>query len=83
MTYPTGQLMAAEIFSEDWFGGLASTVIYAILGLVLFGLAFFLITKVAPFSVRFEIEDDQNTALAVVIGSVMIGLAIILAASIH
>ena len=55
-----------------------NTLIYAALGLALFALVFLIITKLAPFSVRKEIEDDQNTALAILIGSVMIALAIIL-----
>jgi uncharacterized membrane protein YjfL (UPF0719 family) len=32
---------------------------------------------------RKEIEDDQNTALAIVIGAVILGLAIIIASTIH
>jgi len=59
------------------------SVSFALLGLVFFGAAFWLITKITPFSVRKEIEEDQNTALAIVIGSVILGIAIILAAAIH
>ena len=53
------------------------------IGLVVFLIAFVLMTKLAPFSVRKEIEEDQNTALGIVMGSVIIGLAIIIAAAIH
>ncbi len=60
-----------------------STVGYTIFGLVVFALAFWVMTKVVPFSIRKEIEDDQNTALGVVIGSIILGLAIIIAATIH
>ena len=59
-----------------------STVIYALLGMVLFGLGFAICSKLAPFSFRKEIEEDQNTALAVLLGSMFLGLAIIIAASI-
>ena len=58
------------------------TVIYALLGVVVFGGAFWAATKVTPFSVRKEIEEDQNTALAIILGAVIIGLAIIIAAAI-
>ena len=58
------------------------SVIFVGIGLVVFLIAFFLMTKMAPFSVRKEIEEDQNTALGVVMGSVIIGLAIIIAAAI-
>lgn len=58
------------------------SVIYSVLGLVVFLVAFLLITRIAPFSIRKEIEEDQNTALAIIMGSVLIGLAIIIAAAI-
>ena len=62
---------------------LITTVVFVLLGLIVFALAFFVITKVSPFSVRKEIEDDQNVALAVVIASVILGSALIIAAAIH
>ena len=58
------------------------SVVYSVLGLVVFLVAFLLIARIAPFSIRKEIEEDQNTALAVIMGSVLIGLAIIIAAAI-
>jgi uncharacterized membrane protein YjfL (UPF0719 family) len=58
------------------------TLVYVAFGLVAFGGAFWLATKVAPFSVRKEIEEDQNVALAILLGSVIVGLAIIIAAAI-
>jgi uncharacterized membrane protein YjfL (UPF0719 family) len=58
------------------------STIYAALGVVIFGLAFWIVTKVTPFSVRREIEEDQNVALGVIIGAVIIGLAIIIGAAI-
>lgn len=74
---------AADIVSDAWLSTLLSTVLYAVLGLVLFAIVFLIIDKVVPFSLRKEIEEDQNTALGIVIGSVLLGLAIILAAAIH
>jgi putative membrane protein len=62
---------------------LITTIVFVLLGLIVFALAFFVITKVSPFSVRKEIEDDQNVALAVVIASVILGSALIIAAAIH
>jgi len=59
-----------------------SSVIYACIGLAIFALALFIIVKIAPFSVRKEIEEDQNIALAILIGSIFIALAIIIQAAI-
>ena len=58
------------------------TLAYTSLGLVVFGVAFALMVRLTPFSIRKEIEDDQNSALAIVMGSVILGLALIIAASI-
>ena len=62
---------------------LITTLVFVLLGLLVFALAFVIIVKASPFSVRKELADDQNVALAIVIGSVIIGSAIIVAAAIH
>ncbi len=62
---------------------LITTLVFVLLGLLVFALAFLIIVKASPFSVRKELEDDQNVALAIVIASVILGSAIIIAAAIH
>jgi putative membrane protein len=58
-----------------------STVVYSVIGLAIFGLAFLLMIKISPFSIRKEIEQDQNVALAIIMGSVFVSLAIIIQAA--
>jgi putative membrane protein len=58
-----------------------STVVYSVIGLALFGLAFLIMVKISPFSIRKEIEKDQNVALAIIVGSVFVSLAIIIQAA--
>lgn len=60
-----------------------TTLVFVILGLIIFALAFVVIGKATPFSVRKEIEEDQNVALAIVIASVILGSALIIAAAVH
>lgn len=60
-----------------------TTVVFVVLGLIVFALAFLVIGKATPFSVRKEIEEDQNIALAIVISAVILGSALIIAAAIH
>jgi uncharacterized membrane protein YjfL (UPF0719 family) len=60
-----------------------SAAIFVGIGLIVFAIAFLIIVKVTPFSIRKEIEEDQNTSLAIVIGSVLLGLSWIIAAAIH
>jgi putative membrane protein len=62
---------------------LVTALIFVVIGLVFFGIAFFILDKVTPFSIRKEIEDDQNTALGIVLGAMLIGIAIIIGAAIH
>ena len=50
--------------------------------LAVFGIAFWLMTRIAPFSVKKEIEEDQNTALAVIMAGVLIGISLIIAAAV-
>lgn len=62
---------------------LLGAVVFALIGVVVFMGVFWTIVRLTPFSVRKEIEEDQNTALAIIVGSVMMGIAIIIAAAIH
>lgn len=57
-----------------------TTSIFSLLGIVIFGVVFFLITKLVPFSMRKEIEEDQNVALGIIIGAVILGIAMIISA---
>ena len=65
------------------WGVLETTVIFVAIGLIVFAIAFLIVVLVAPFSVKKEIEDDQNTSLAIIIGAVIIGVAMIISAAIH
>ena len=62
------------------FAEIISTVFYTLLGVLLMGLCWWLINRMAHFSVVKEIEEDQNIALAILIGSVFISLALIIGA---
>lgn len=60
----------------------ATTLIFVVIGLVVFALAFLIVNVITPFSIRKEIEEDHNTALAIVIGAMIIGIAMIVSAAI-
>jgi len=68
---------------EGLVSTLVTTLVFVVLGLIIFALVFFVIAKATPFSVRKEIEEDQNIALGIVIASVILGSALIIAAAIH
>lgn len=60
-----------------------NTLVFVLIGLIVFAIAFLIIAKATPFSVRKELEEDQNIALAIVIASVILGSALIIAAAVH
>ena len=72
-----------KLLSDLHLAQILSSIVYSFLGTVIFIFAYALIAKLAPFSVKKEISEDQNVALGIMIGSVIIGLSIIIAASIR
>jgi putative membrane protein len=64
-------------------GSLLGALIYSLVGIVLFALAFLVIVKIAPFSIRKEIEEDQNTSLGIIIGAVILGISMIISAAVQ
>ncbi len=65
------------------FNQILLTVIYAILGFLLLGFGIIVMEKVVPFSIRKEIEEDQNTSLGIIIAGAMIAISIMIAAVIR
>lgn len=69
--------------SDHLLQAVVQSLLFSLIGVTVFGLTFLVIVKALPFSVRKEIEEDHNTALAIVLGAVFLGLSIIVAAAIH
>ena len=70
----------------DWgnlFWHVAQVVVYVILGLGMFGMAYLVIDKATPFSLGKELLEKNNVAVAIVLGAVFLGIAVILAAAIR
>lgn len=61
-------------------GEIIATIVYTGLGLGLLILCWAVVEWLTPFSLRREIEEDQNLAVAVLMGAAFIALAIIIAA---
>jgi len=62
---------------------IVTVLVFVILGLILFAISFVVLDKFMPYSVHKEIEKDQNTSLGIIIGAMLLGIAIIIAAAIH
>ena len=64
-------------------GYILNAVVYAALGILIFVAAFALIDRLTPYHLWNEIVHEHNTALAILIGAMSIGLCVIIAAAIH
>lgn len=62
---------------------LLNALIYSILGIVIFAVAFVIIDKMTPYHLWKEIVEDKNVALAILVGALSIGMCIIIAAAVH
>ena len=62
---------------------LLSSLVYALAGLVIFCVGFYIIDRITPYNLWQELVEKRNTALAFVVGMVALGLCVIIAAAIH
>lgn len=60
----------------------AECLLFSALGLVAFVIAIFLVQWLLPFSLRKEMEEDQNVAVGIVLGAMILGIAHIIATAI-
>ncbi len=62
---------------------LLNSLIYAVLGIVIFCVGFIVIDKITPYDLWKEIVEKRNTALALLLGLGALGVCLIIAAAIH
>ena len=60
-----------------------ASLVYALLGVVVFWLCFVIIDKITPYDLWSEIVEKQNVALALVVAAMSLGICLIVAAAIH
>ena len=60
-----------------------NAAVYSALGIILFVLSFFLVDKLTPYHLWDEIVRNKNLALAVLLGSMSIGICMIIASAVH
>ncbi len=68
---------------EFRFDHFLNAVIYAALGIVIYIVAFFVIDKATPGELGVEIFQKHNMAAAILVGFMMLGIGIIIAAAVH
>ena len=63
--------------------GAVASLLFSTIGMLVFVAGFFVVRKLLPFDVHKKLEIDQNTAVGIVVGSFILGLAFIVGMSIH
>ena len=69
----------------DWLNPAAffGSILYALVGVVVFWLCFLIVDKITPYDLWREIVEKQNRALALVVAAMCLGISLIVAAAIH
>jgi uncharacterized membrane protein YjfL (UPF0719 family) len=64
-------------------GAIVGSVVFALIGVLIFWLCFVIIDKLTPYDLWGEIIEKQNVALGVVVAAMSLGICMIVAAAIH
>jgi uncharacterized membrane protein YjfL (UPF0719 family) len=69
----------------DWFKleTVLGSIVFALVGVVVFWLSFVIIDKLTPYKLWEEIVERKNLALAVVVAAMFVAIGQIVAAAIH
>ena len=59
------------------------SILFALIGVVVFWIAFVVIDKLTPYDLWKELVENRNTALGMVVAAMCLGISIIVAAAIH
>lgn len=68
---------------DTLIANLVAALVFSLLGIVVFLVTFVAVDRLTPYALWKEIIDEHNTALAILIGAVALGMSIIIAAAIH
>ncbi len=69
--------------TPDLVSNVLAATLFAVLGIVIFVLAFIVIDRLTPGELWRDLLEQRNTALAIVMAGIAIGLSIIIAAAVH
>lgn len=64
-------------------GVMLASILFALIGVVIFWVSFIIIDKLTPYNLWVELVEKQNRALALVVAAMCLGISMIVAAAIH
>ena len=59
------------------------SILFALIGVIIFWLSFVIIDKITPYKLWEELVEKQNMALGLVVAAMSLGISLIVAAAIH
>lgn len=62
---------------------LIAAIVFSITGVAVLFFCIWAFDRLSPYSFRKEIVEDQNTALGIIVGALLLGISIIIAAAIQ
>ncbi len=64
-------------------GYMLNALLYSVLGIVILALAFWILDLLTPYALWKEIVEEKNTALAILVGAMALGVSVIIASAVH
>lgn len=73
------------MFDIEWLkpGVLLGSMIFALMGVVVFWVCFVIVDKLTPYDLWGEIVEKKNVALAIVVAAMCLAIGQIVAAAVH
>ena len=69
--------------TDTLVSNMIAALVFAVIGIGVLFVAFVTVDRVTPYALWKEIIDEHNTALAILVGAIALGISIIVAAAIH
>jgi len=71
------------MMGQTLLDNVVSATAFAFLGILVFMVTFVVVDKATPYDLWKEIVEGKNTALAILVGALSLGICIIIASAIH
>ena len=63
--------------------GVIGTLVYGLIGILLVVVGYKVFSWILPFDVKKELEEDHNVAVGILLAALVLGICLVVAASIH
>jgi putative membrane protein len=64
-------------------GYVINSIAYSVIGMLIFGVGFWVFDRLTPYSLWKEVVEEKNVAVAIIVSAVSLGVCLIIASAIH